>query len=132
MLGMILVLAFHLADAAHQARSSPIEVVIAEGSSRSAVVATAQPNVTGAPWAGIPARPKDASSKLTVAEFRVRAWIEGSDVRVLVFAVNRRPKQKDDETQIASRLMKPGQTIEVSETGEFGARPVKLTASAQR
>lgn len=111
-----------------QAQLSRIEVAITEGSRRASVVASATPNVSGAPWAAIPARPLPGRASADCEWFRIRAWAEGDGARVIVFAVNRQP-EGDQETQIATYHLQAGESVEVSATPRYGARPVRLEAT---
>jgi hypothetical protein len=69
----------------------------------------------------------------TVSDFRIRTWVEGDGARVLVFAVTRKagsPVGSDDEReiQIASVALSSGQSMEITATERYNARPITLTA----
>jgi hypothetical protein len=73
----------------------------------------------------------------TVSDFRIRAWVEGDGVRVLVFAVTRKPGSplgSDDEreVQIASVALTSEQSMEITATEKYSARPITLTALSVR
>ena len=114
-----------LALSVSQAPSADIEVAITEGTSRAAVTASAEPDVSGPPHAAIPARPLKSDDTPTCEWFRIRAWLEGDGVRVIVFAVNRSP-EGDQESQLAAYLLQAGDSVEVTETRSHRARPVRL------
>jgi hypothetical protein len=65
------------------------------------VVASAEPYVTRAPSAAIPARALEENESPTCEWFGIRAWHEGKGVRVIVFAVNR-AREGDQESQLAT------------------------------
>jgi hypothetical protein len=70
-----------------------------------------------------------------VNAFRIRSWVEGDGVRVLVFAVtvaNRNAPIRlvpDREEQIASIALKTGESFEVAETDKYNARRFTVKAS---
>ena len=112
-------------------------VNITEGQSKAGMQAVTTPYATGGPWAGVPARALTPDVTPTVTDFRIRAWREGDGVRVLVFAVTRTPGSpvgSDDEreTQIASVALNDPQSIEITATEKYNARPVTLTLSELR
>jgi hypothetical protein len=112
-----------------QAPQSTLWVAISEGPARAAVMASAVPNVTGAPHATVRARPVEGRSSADREWFRIRAWAEGDGVRVVVFAVDRAPDD-DQEAQVGTYHLKAGESFEVIDTKEYGARPVRLEATA--
>lgn len=70
----------------------------------------------------------------TVTEFRIRTWVEGEGVRIIVFAVTRKPGRpvgSDDEreTQIASVALTVGQSVLIDATEQYSARRVTLSAA---
>jgi hypothetical protein len=87
---------------------------------------------TGAPWGSVPSHPLSPDVTPTVPEFRVRTWLEGEGVRVLLFAVTRkaaiRPSDGDREVQIASVLVPAGQSVVIDATEKYNARPVTVRA----
>ena len=113
-----------------QAITSKIEVAISQGLSKATVTASATPNVKGAPHAAIAARPLEGRSAADCEWFRIRAWTEGDGVHVVVFAVDREP-DGDQETQVGTYHLKAGESLEVIDTKEYGARPVRLEATAK-
>lgn len=94
------------------------------------------PYVTDGVWEAIPAsapitRPTETP---LVRQFRIRSWVEGDGVRVLVFAVTRldtAPIRRfpDREEQIASIALKAGESFEVTETDKYNARRFTVNAS---
>ena len=50
---------------------------------------------------------------------------------MVVFAVIPEEKDREKETQIATFLIDPGQSVEVTETEPYGAMPVTITAAAK-
>lgn len=68
---------------------------------------------------------------MTAAEFRVRVWQEGQRIRVVVFAIIPEEKDREKETQIATFLIDPGQSIRVTETTRYGAAHVVVRATAE-
>ena len=91
-----------------------------------------KPYATGAPWGSVPSHPLSPDVAPTVPEFRVRAWLEGEGVRVLLFAVTRkaaiRPSDDDQELQIASVFVPAGQSVVIHATEKYNARPVTVRA----
>src|SRR5215207_6615716 len=103
-------------------------VDITEGESKAGMRPVTMPYATGGPWAGVPARAFKPDVTPTVSDFRIRAWVEGDGVRVLVFAVTRTPRSplgSDDEreVQIASVALISEQSIEITATEKYNARP---------
>jgi hypothetical protein len=110
-----------------------LRVDISEGASRAGVEPVAISYATGGPWAGVPARALKPELTPTVSDFRIRTWVEGDGARVLVFAVTRKlgsPIGSDDERelQIASVALSEGQSMEITATEKYNARPITLTA----
>ena len=68
----------------------------------------------------------------TVPEFRIRTWLEGEGVRVIVFAVTQkaaiRPSDDDREVQIASVFVPAGQSVEIDATEKYNAQRVTVRA----
>ena len=90
------------------------------------------PYTTGAPWASVPSHPLSPDVTPTVPEFRIRTWLEGEGVRVLVFAVTQkaaiRPSDDDREVQIASVFVPAGESVVMDATEKYNARPVTVRA----
>ena len=90
----------------------------------------------GARWEAIPAVAPNATPDATplVHEFRIRSWVEGDGVRVLVFAVTRAralgPLRfgPDREEQIESIALKVGESFEVTATDKYNARRFTVNA----
>jgi len=99
---------------------------------RGSIKPLTKPYATGLPLASVPSHPLSPDVTPTVPEFRIRTWLEGEGVRVLVFAVTRkagiRPSDDDREVQIASVLVPAGQSVVIDETKQYNARPVTVTA----
>jgi hypothetical protein len=91
----------------------------------------------GARWEEIPAIAPNTTPDATplVNGFRIRSWVEGEGVRVLVFAVTRAralgPLRfgPDREEQIASIALKVGESFEVTATDKYNARRISVNAS---
>jgi hypothetical protein len=116
---------------------SVLRVDITEGQSRAGMQPVTTPYATGGPWAGVPARALKPDGTPTVSDFRIRSWVEGDGARVLVFAVARKPGSplgSDDEReiQIASVALSAGQSMEITATEKYDARPITLTALSVR
>jgi hypothetical protein len=93
------------------------------------------PYATGVPWASVPSHPLTPDVTPTVTHFRIRTWLEGEGVRVIVFGVQQaaiRPGDDDREVQIASVLVPAGQSVVIDETRKYNARPVTVTARPVR
>jgi len=108
-------------------------VDITEGESRAGMQPVTTPYATGGPWAAVPARALTPDLTPTVSDFRIRTWLEGDGARVLVFAVTRKSGSligSDDEReiQIASVALSNGQSLQITATEKFNARPITLTA----
>jgi hypothetical protein len=113
------------------AQSSATVVSISEGRSRAGLAVAVAAPYQGGPWAGVPANPLRPESKVTASTFRIRAWKEGQRARVVVFAVIPEEKDREKETQIATFLIDPGQSVEVTETDQYGAAHVTVSAAAE-
>ena len=112
-------------------------VDITDGEAKAGMRPVTTPYATGGPWAGVPARALKPDVTPTVSDFRIRAWVEGDGVRVLVFAVTRKPGSplgSDDEreVQIASVALTSEQSMEITATEKYNARPITLTALSVR
>ena len=89
------------------------------------------PYATGAPWMALPARPLTPDVTPTVTHFRIRTWLEGEGVRVLVFAVTQKailPSADDREVQIASVFVPAGQSVVIDATEKYNAQRVTVRA----
>lgn len=112
---------------------SLLQVDITEGDFRAGMQAVTTPYATGGPWAAVPARALKPDVTPAVTEFRIRTWVEGEGVRVIVFAVTRKSGSSlnsDDEreVQIASVALAAGQSVVIDATEKYNARRVTLTA----
>jgi len=111
---------------------SVFHVDLADGVFRGSIKPLTKPYATGLPWASVPVRPLTPDVTPTVTHFRIRTWLEGEGVRVLVFAVTQkaaiRPSDDDREVQIASVFVPAGQSVVVDATEKYNARPVTVTA----
>src|SRR6185295_7398730 len=91
-----------------------------------------KPYATGLPVGIVPSHPLSPEVTPTVPEFRVRTWLEGESVRVLLFAVTRkasiRPSDDDQEVQIASVVVPAGESVVIDATEKYNARPVTVRA----
>jgi hypothetical protein len=104
-------------------------VEITDGQFRSGMSAAATPYTAGVPWAAVPAIALPGGADPTVAAFRIRSWVEGEGVRVVVFAVARTdPRREVSEAQIASVFVPIGQSVEVTATEKYNARRFTLRA----
>ena len=107
----------------------PLRVEITDGQFRSGMSAAAAPYAAGVPWAAVPAMALQGGADPTVAEFRIRSWVEGEGARVLVFAVTRTdPRREANEEQIASVVVPIGQSVEITATEKYNARRITLSA----
>jgi hypothetical protein len=90
------------------------------------------PYATGLPVGIVPSHPLSPDVTPTVPEFRIRTWLEGEGVRVLVFAVTQkaafRPSDDDREVQIASVFVPAGESVVMDATEKYNARPVTVRA----
>jgi hypothetical protein len=112
------------------AQAPSMRVSITEGERGAWVGPMSEPYITGGPWAAIPAQPLTPRSVLTAYAFRIRSWHEGSAARVLVLAVTRdAASNAEQDTQIATFLLKAGEAVEVTQTERYGAAHVVITAS---
>lgn len=111
---------------------SVFHVDMSDGEWRASVKPAATPYATGAPWAALPSRPLTPDVTPTVTHFRIRTWLEGEGVRVIVFAVTQKaailPSDDDREVQIASVLVPAGQSVVIDATEKYNARPVTVRA----
>ena len=76
----------------------------------------------GGPSAEIPARGFAPGSLVRAKSFLLRAWKEGDKARVVIYAVmiDDRAPRKETETPIATFAIAIGQSVEVSETEQWG------------
>ena len=111
-----------------QGARSSVEVSLwLDGTQRAAMVPFHEP-YSGAPSIGAPARSLRSNTRPRADRFIVRSWIEGDQVRILVFARDRDKK----ETHIASALLKSGESWLVTQTEEYGAVPVTVLVSERQ
>lgn len=113
------------------AQSSTTVVTISEGRSRAGLEVAFTAPYQGGPWAAVPASPFRLDSNVTAAGFRIRAWKEGQRARVVVFVIIPEEKGREKETQIATFSIEPGQSVEVTETEQYGATHVTVSAAAR-
>ena len=104
-----------------------------DGVWRAGVKPATAPYATGAPWMALPARPLTPDVTPTVTHFRIRTWLEGEGVRVLVFAVTRKAgllvnSDDDREVQIASVFVPAGQSVVIDATEKYNAQRVTVRA----
>ena len=112
------------------AQAEPVRVTIARGRCVASVQAVRTAPYDGGPWAEIPASCLNDSPHATAKDFRIRAWKEADRTRVVVFAVmeDANAAAKEREKQIATFVISPGQSINVTETTTYNAEPVTLCA----
>jgi hypothetical protein len=80
---------------------------------------------------GIPAQsPQDGSNLTPPMSFRIRSWIEGgSKIRVILYSVVNEFQPDENENQILTFLLSPGEKREVvRETEAFGAAHIVIRA----
>lgn len=99
------------------------QVEATDGLFRASMQPMTTPYSTDGRWEAIPASAPITSPGDTplVSQFRIRSWVEGDGVRVLVFAVTRRDTAAlkgfpDVEEQIASIALKAGESAEIAAT----------------
>ena len=135
-LGAFLIIVGLTVPASTQSQSVFHVDFIDDGSWEGAMRPATQPYATGLPVAIVPARPLRPDVTPTVPEFRVRTWLEGEGVRVLLFAVTRkaafRPSDDDREVQIASVFVPAGQSVVIDATEKYNARRVTVRARPVR
>lgn len=88
----------------------------------------------GGGWIGIGAVPAAEGTPVNARMFRVRAWKEGVNARIVVYAVlddSRSPKG-ETETPIKTEALGLGQSVEVTETQAWGAKPFRLNVSREQ
>ena len=112
---------------------SVFNVDLTDGVFRASMKPVTAPYATGGPWAALPSRALTPDVTPTVTDFRIRTWLEGEGVRVIVFAVTRKggsPVNSDDEreVQIASVFVAAGQSVVIDATEKYNARRVTVTA----
>lgn len=113
--------------------SGPVSAagVMSDRTVRVSLVPADAPYDTGVPWVSVPARATrpDAPAP-TATKFRVRAWMDGSRARVVVYAV-RASTSSDTETEerFATSLLARGETTIVTSTDRYGAAPIMLEAT---
>ena len=112
---------------------SVFHVDLTDGVLRASMKPASAPYATGAPWAALPARPLTPDVTPTVTHFRIRTWLEGEGVRVLVFAVTRKAgllvnSDDDREVQIASVFVPAGQSVVIDATEKYNAQRVTVRA----
>ena len=123
------------------ASAQALQVEVTDGLLRDGMQPATTPYMAGATvgdrWVTIPAIAPNTTPDATplVHEFRIRSWVEGDGVRVLVFAVTRARALGplrfglDREEQIASIALKVGESVEVTATDKYNARRISVNAS---
>jgi len=116
-----------------------LQIDMTDGQFRAGMRPVDTPYATGGPWAALPAKGVRTDVTPTVTDFRIRSWIEGDGVRVIVFAVTRSdpsklafpelPRPDEREEQVASLHVAVGQSVDVVGTDKYNARRITLTAS---
>jgi hypothetical protein len=113
------------------AQSPSTWISIAEDRSRASIGVSDPAPYQGGPWAAVPASALRPDSNVTAAGFRIRAWSENQKTRVVVFAVIPEEKDREKEIQIATFLLDPGQSIQLTETERYDAAHVTVSAAAE-
>jgi hypothetical protein len=108
-----------------------LDAVISQGRSRASVEVVLTEPYGGGPWASVPAARLTESSNLAAKGFRIRTWNEDGRARVVVFAVQLDDREKESETQIATFLLRVGESRNVTQTEQHGAAHVLVTAVAR-
>lgn len=123
------------------ASAQTLRVTVTDGLFRDGMEPAMTPYTAGATagdrWVAIPAIAPNTTPDATplVHHFRIRSWVDGDGVRVLVFAVTRPNRNApigllpDREEQIAAIALKAGESFEVTETDKYNARRFSVTAS---
>lgn len=111
---------------------SSTTVEIRQGRSRAGMEAVRTEPYQGGPWAGVPAQPLRVDSTLSTNDFRIRAWAESGQTRVVVYAVSRDEQARETETQIATFRLASGESRDVIETEQYGAAHVFVSADPSR
>jgi hypothetical protein len=131
-LGAFLIIVGLSVPASTQSQSVFHVDMMSDGKWRAGVKPATAPYATGAPWAALPARPLTPDVTPTVTHFRIRTWLEGEGVRVVVFAVTQKaailPSDDDREVQIASVFVPAGQSVEIDATEKYNAQRVTVRA----
>jgi hypothetical protein len=113
------------------AQSSAI-VEIREGRSRARIEAAGTEPYSGGPWAAVPAKPLRSDLTPATNEFRIRAWAESGQTRVVVYAVSRDDQKRETETQATTFLLSAGESRDVTETERYQAAHVFVSAEPSR
>ena len=132
-LGAFLIIVGLSVSASAQSQSVFHVDMISDGVWRAGVKPATAPYATGAPWMALPARPLTPDVTPTVTHFRIRTWLEGEGVRVLVFAVTRKSEllknfDDDREVQIASVFVPAGESVVIDATEKYNAQRVTVRA----
>lgn len=120
------------------AAQSGLRVDITDGQLGSGMSTVNEPYATGAPWASLPARPLKPGVEPTASRFRIRSWVEGDGVRVLVFAVTGAGSaagqgvDNEREVQIASVFVSVDERVEIAATEKYNARRITISAEKMR
>ena len=113
-----------------QGAESWVEITT-DGRNRSWVAVVETAPYSGAPSASVAAQPQTAGVPATAKAFAIRAWQEAGSSRVVIYAVTAidvNGKPVETMTQIATHMLAPGQSVQVTDTARYGARPVTVTA----
>lgn len=113
------------------AESQSLDVSISQGKSHASMRAARAEPYSGGPWASVTAKPLRTSEPIA-SEFRIRAWDENGNARVVVYAVVPEPKGREKEAQIATFILVAGQSVEVVETERYEAAHVTVSAAAPK
>jgi hypothetical protein len=132
-LGVFLIIVGLSVPASTQSQSVFHVDMMSDGKWMGGVKPATAPYATGAPWMRLPALPLTPDVTPTVTHFRIRTWLEGEGVRVLVFAVTRKSEllknfDDDREVQIASVFVPAGQSVVIDATEKYNAQPVTVRA----
>jgi hypothetical protein len=87
-----------------------------------------------APSAEVPVRAAVPGATVAASSFRIRAWKEGEAPRVVVYAVMADPRapRRETETAIATFLLAVGGSMVVSQTQEWGGKPIMVSVSQRQ
>jgi hypothetical protein len=88
----------------------------------------------GGGWIGMGTSPVTEGTSTAARMFRVRAWKEGTNARIVVYAVledGRSPKG-ETETPIKTVALGFGESVDVTETQDWGAKPFRLNVSREQ
>jgi hypothetical protein len=112
------------------AQSPTLDVTIARGRCVGSLRAEMTEPYQGGPWAGMPASCLNDSPQATAKGFRIRAWKEAESARVVVYVVveDAAAPDKERESQIAIFTLSSGQSVNVTQAGQYNALPFTVSA----